>query len=531
MTATQKNELFQYFLLLFNAAPGAVYMEQMGRALAAGTPMPALVAHLTETEPFRSIYPGLANREFSERFVTRLAKSTLTAAVREEAIQELTSALDAGISRADLLMHVRSLLVALSPNDPKWGRLVVQLKNQLETAEFYTSVQLGRATRLEDLQAVVSGITDTQPGITSAVLAYNTGRLIENPDNDGSVGGTIAITVQWDSFAGRIGDALGTVSNVPAGLSAMLVKTGANTAQLSLGGRAAAHAGSDTINNLTVSFSASDFASARAPTAATRSDLAVEFRDLFAIVDQATLRIDQLPTAALTIDLGLDTVTLGNTSLPAYSGSYSEATSVDLSRIVLPEAGAPQGVSIRFLDDAGDNVYRASVLGDDIRLSGGNDTVILNSGADRVRLPAESGSGQITISGFKAGAGGDILDLSAFLVATGKSRVATPIDSNALPPVTPVAWANGDVLLVIGNLTASGVAALFGPTAYLAPPTSARKAAVLSADTIGNATLWYVTNLSGTGVDAIAASEVQQVATLVGLNNLELAGLVAANFE
>lgn len=40
-----------------------------------------------------------------------------------------------------------------------------------------------------------------------------------------------------------------------------------------------------------------------------------------------------------------------------------------------------------------------------------------------------------------------------------------------------------------------------------------------------------MTNPSGAGVGAIVAVEVEQAATLVGVNNLELAGFAANNFS
>ena len=53
---------------------------------------------------------------------------------------------------------------------------------------------------------------------------------------------------------------------------------------------------------------------------------------------------------------------------------------------------------------------------------------------------------------------------------------------------------------------------------------------MLTADVTGDTKVWYIANSSGTGVGTIDSSEVVQVATLVGVNNLELAGFAAANF-
>ena len=95
----------------------------------------------------------------------------------------------------------------------------------------------------------------------------------------------------------------------------------------------------------------------------------------------------------------------------------------------------------------------------------------------------------------------------------------------------PAIWSNSDVLVVAGyGLDAQDIAALFGAAAPFAAPIAASKIVVISADIIGNASIWYVVNQLDTS--AITASEVTLVGTLVGINNLGLAGygFVAANF-
>ncbi|MBK9235974.1 MAG: hypothetical protein IPO19_07880 [Rhodoferax sp.] len=119
------------------------------------------------------------------------------------------------------------------------------------------------------------------------------------------------------------------------------------------------------------------------------------------------------------------------------------------------------------------------------------------------------------------------MDFSAFLNKTGTKHLAAVSASS----VTPSIWSNSDVLVASGyDLDATGIAALFGAAAPLAAPTAAAKTVVISADIIGNASIWYVVNQLDTS--AITASEVTLVGTLVGINNLGLVGygFVAANF-
>jgi hypothetical protein len=112
-------------------------------------------------------------------------------------------------------------------------------------------------------------------------LAYEHTTFNEAAANDGSITMTSTITLSNDTFSGANGVALGRVSQVPAGLTAHLVKASATAATLSFTGNATAHVNANDISNLTVSFGNSDFTggSAAAVSNATKADLAIDFAD------------------------------------------------------------------------------------------------------------------------------------------------------------------------------------------------------------------------------------------------------------
>lgn len=119
-----------------------------------------------------------------------------------------------------------------------------------------------------------------------------------------------------------------------------------------------------------------------------------------------------------------------------------------------------------------------------------------------------------------------MLDFSQFLNVTGKTNITT----RSADSTNAVAWANGQVLVVQGDSvnTATEIASLFGAGSVFAAPTPPAKAVVISADLVGDATVWYVTNKSN--VTSIEVGEVEQVAILTGINNVSLLPFVAANF-
>ncbi|MBK7003060.1 MAG: cadherin domain-containing protein [Rhodoferax sp.] len=157
-------------------------------------------------------------------------------------------------------------------------------------------------------------------------LSYSTTTFVEAAANDGSIATTSTITLSNDSFSGAIGAALGTVSNVPVGLNATLIKTSANTATLAFTGKAAAHSNANDVNNLSVSFSNADFSSglASSVTNATLSGLVIDFADSVLppgkVVDGVTVSV-QSGTDTLT---NLEQQTL---TIPAISASRVEDTS------------------------------------------------------------------------------------------------------------------------------------------------------------------------------------------------------------
>jgi hypothetical protein len=81
-------------------------------------------------------------------------------------------------------------------------------------------------------------------------------------NNDGSISTTSTITLIADSFAGNVNDELQGVSfsNLPAGLTAHVIKTSDATATLSFTGKAASHSTTSNTNNLTVTFADAAFA-------------------------------------------------------------------------------------------------------------------------------------------------------------------------------------------------------------------------------------------------------------------------------
>lgn len=136
------------------------------------------------------------------------------------------------------------------------------------------------STAMGALANVLGGAGNTRS------LTYSGTDFFEALANNGSIGGTLTVTLSNDVFVGTNGDDLVaggkvTVGNLPSGLTAVATRTSDTTVTLSLTGAATAHSAANTVRNLTVNFldAAFTFSCATAPavTNASRNDLSVSF--------------------------------------------------------------------------------------------------------------------------------------------------------------------------------------------------------------------------------------------------------------
>lgn len=414
--------------------------------------------------------------------------------------------------RADLTLANNMAYYALAGRQPTASEWLVMPQN------------------LVDITVTAASKSVVDSGISG--LTYSTTTLVESSANDGSVSTTVTITLSGDTFAGKIGAALGKVTGAPSGLTASLTKTTDTTATLLLTGTAKAHGVADSTNAMNLVFSATDFVSASiAGKTGISQPFSVSFFEMPLVENNGLLAINGTISNALTVDLSVDKVLFGNTAASLSSGSMSNVRDVDLQGVQGSKA------TVTLIGDSADNILKASKLGGTLTGGQGGDTLYLNSGVDTLMFASSAAdNGVDVIYGFKPGTGGDVLNFSAFLNKTGTSHLTAVTQAST----GNAAWTNGDVLVAVGNGldTPETVAALFstGLTAapFAQPSVAAKsapaKAVLITADIVGDARIWYVVNQTGTSV--IDTTEVTLVGLLKDVNNLALTGygFVAANF-
>ena len=149
------------------------------------------------------------------------------------------------------------------------------------------------------------------------------GTLAEAAANDGSVTGSITATLAGDTYTSTVVSASHvSATNVPAGLTASLVRTSATVITLTLTGTATAHANANDVSNLTVTFSDGAFTNegASTVTGSSKADIGINFRDASTITWAGTLTEaaanDGSVTGSITATLTGDTYTSTVVSAP-----------------------------------------------------------------------------------------------------------------------------------------------------------------------------------------------------------------------
>lgn len=152
------------------------------------------------------------------------------------------------------------------------------------TAATFDGSQVLLVANQARFDAGVAGCTPAGVEVSLArSIAYSLTTFTEAVANDGSITLTSTLTLTNDTFTGSNGAPLAgaVVTHVPTGLTAVVTKASPTTATLSFTGRAAAHAASDSISNLTVTLGNAAFTAGWASTVtnATKANLVITFID------------------------------------------------------------------------------------------------------------------------------------------------------------------------------------------------------------------------------------------------------------
>lgn len=162
-------DLYQFFIVAFDAAPGVTYMDQLAEASRAGLSVKRIVEIFTSKSQFTDIYPlSLSNQALAEKLTRNIVKLSATDAIKAGAVKDITAALDNGWSRADVVFQVFGNLAKKSLADTTWGQTARFFQNEIAVAKAYTEVMDQSTTDLPTLRQALAATEATSDTSTQA---------------------------------------------------------------------------------------------------------------------------------------------------------------------------------------------------------------------------------------------------------------------------------------------------------------------------------------------------------------------------
>jgi hypothetical protein len=223
MTAQQQTDAYQFFIVAFGAAPGTVYMDQLNDAYDAGLTTKQIVNIYTTKDAFTASYPGfLTNADFATSLTNNVVGNSASAEAKAEAVFDITAALNAGLSRGDVIFNVFTNLANKDRADATWGNTAKQFDNQVAVAKFVTQDQLVSSTDTATLRGFLNGVTQDVATVQTAKDAASgasgkTFMLTAGADTPATTSGNDTINALTINAAGTASSTLTAFDSIDGG--------------------------------------------------------------------------------------------------------------------------------------------------------------------------------------------------------------------------------------------------------------------------------------------------------------------------
>jgi Ca2+-binding RTX toxin-like protein len=190
ITAAEQTSIVRLVVGMFNAAPGATYLNAISSIFEAnGHNLTTLATTLSNTAAFQSIYnTGLTSQQFATSFLT-----TLGLQGNQTATDFIVAKANSGESRGDIILDAINALESVSASSGDFATAKAMFNNKVEVATFFSVTENIPETSLAALQAVIAGVTADHGTVVSAEAAI-TGALV--------VGQTFDLTTGVDNVTG-----------------------------------------------------------------------------------------------------------------------------------------------------------------------------------------------------------------------------------------------------------------------------------------------------------------------------------------
>ncbi len=162
VTAQERSNIFKLVVGMFNAAPGAGYLQEFSEAFVAmNNDYNALALALGNTAPFKSLYPAnMSAAAFANKFL-----GTLGLQSNQDAQYWVKMQVSAGKPYAQVMLE--ALVAIIETPDPAFADAQKLLENKATLAEYFSVTQNQASESMERLQSVFSKVT-AQSDLSSA---------------------------------------------------------------------------------------------------------------------------------------------------------------------------------------------------------------------------------------------------------------------------------------------------------------------------------------------------------------------------
>ena len=212
-TTERQTEMYRFFSVAFNAAPGTTYMDQLYDAVISGMSTKEIVNVFVTKSEFTSVYPrSMSNATFATKIVDAVVGGSATADAKAQAVADITAALTAGWSRGDIVYQIFTNLATKPETDADWAGTAKQMANQVAVAKYYTETLNNSSTDLSTLRKVVAGVTNLTDTSSAAALSAVVDAALPTPPQ------SFTLTTGVDNIKG--GGAADTINAVIANVAA-----------------------------------------------------------------------------------------------------------------------------------------------------------------------------------------------------------------------------------------------------------------------------------------------------------------------
>lgn len=174
------DSLYHFFVIAFDAAPGGIYMDQLAEAYNFGLSVKTIVNIFTTKSQFTNTYAeSLTHAQLARKLVDNIVKTSASTQDKNNAVKDITDALDWGMSVGDVVYTVFGNLANYATTDPQWGETANQFQKQTTVSKYFTEVMDYRTPDLPTLQKVLRDVSPSTDVSTTEAIVTLIGMALE----------------------------------------------------------------------------------------------------------------------------------------------------------------------------------------------------------------------------------------------------------------------------------------------------------------------------------------------------------------